>query len=311
MWDPQAAGLTRHARVLRYDMRGHGRSPVPAPPYTLADLGADLIALLDRHGVERASLCGVSLGGMVSMWVAAHAPERVGRLVLCSTSALLGRPRRGRSGPPWCAAPGWRRSQTPWSRAGSRRPSRRRAPTWSHRSGADLAATPPAGYAACCEVVGAMDLRADLGSIRAATLVIGAAHDPSTPPEHARAIAAGIPGARLVVLPDGAHLVNLETPDVVTALISEHLFLGRVARGGGRSGVVDAREVGGRVRAQEGDHPRLGLRAGQERLPCRHVLGQVDVAAGDARQSLARHPREHGVAVDSSYRSTSSRMCAG
>jgi 3-oxoadipate enol-lactonase len=88
---------------------------------------------------------------------------------------------------------------------------------------ADLAATPPAGYAACCEVVGAMDLRADLGSIRAPTLVIAAEHDPSTPPEHARLIAAGIPGARLVVLPRGAHLVNLETPEPVTALILEHL----------------------------------------------------------------------------------------
>ncbi len=68
-----------------------------------------------------------------------------------------------------------------------------------------------------------MDLRADLGSIRAATLVIAAARDPSTPPEHARAIAAGIPGARLVVLPEGAHLVNLETPEPVTALIREHV----------------------------------------------------------------------------------------
>ena len=73
-------------------MRGHGRSPVPGPPYAMADLGADLVALLDRNGIERASLCGVSLGGMVSMWVAAHAPERVDRLVLCSTSALMGPP---------------------------------------------------------------------------------------------------------------------------------------------------------------------------------------------------------------------------
>jgi 3-oxoadipate enol-lactonase len=223
MWDPQAAVLTRDARVLRYDMRGHGRSPVPAPPYTLADLGADLIALLDRHGVERASLCGVSLGGMVSMWVAAHAPERVARLVVCSSSALLGPPEAWaeraalvrRSGMEAVADAVVARWFTPAFAAAR--------PDVVAPVRADLAATPPAGYAACCEVVGAMDLRADLGSIRAATLVIGAAHDPSTPPEHARAIAAGIPGARLVVLPDGAHLVNLETPDVVTALISGHL----------------------------------------------------------------------------------------
>jgi 3-oxoadipate enol-lactonase len=223
MWDPQAAALAVDSRVLRYDMRGHGRSPVPEPPYTLADLGADLIALIDRHGIERASLCGVSLGGMVSMWVAAHAPERVERLVLCSTSALMGPPEAWaeraalvrRSGMEAVADTVVARWFTPAFAATD--------PDVVAAVRADLAATPPEGYAACCEVVGAMDLRADLGSIRAPTLVIGAEHDPSTPPEHARAIAAGIPGARLVVLPRGAHLVNLETPEAVTALILEHL----------------------------------------------------------------------------------------
>lgn len=223
MWDPQAAALARSTRVLRYDMRGHGRSPVPAPAYTLADLGADLIALLDRHGVERASLCGVSLGGMVSMWVAAQRPERVERLVLCSTSALLG------------PAETWAERATLVRRRGMEAVADTVVARWftpafaAERPDvvapirADLAATPPDGYAACCEVVGAMDLRAGLGSIRAPTLVIGAEHDPSTPPEHARTIAAGIAGARLVVLPRGAHLVNLETPEAVTVLVLEHL----------------------------------------------------------------------------------------
>src|SRR5947208_2797076 len=75
MWDPQAARLSEHMRVLRYDLRGHGRSPVPDGPYSIADLGADLLALLDRLEISRASLCGVSIGGMTSIWVAAHAPE--------------------------------------------------------------------------------------------------------------------------------------------------------------------------------------------------------------------------------------------
>jgi 3-oxoadipate enol-lactonase len=223
MWDPQAAALARTHRVVRYDMRGHGRSPVPLPPYTLADLGGDLIGLLDRCGLERASLCGVSLGGMVSMWVAAHAPERVGRLVLCSTSALLGPPEA------------WAERAVLVRREGTGAVADTVVARWftpafaEARPGvvaairADLAETPAEGYAACCEVVGAMDLRADLAAIRAPTLVIGAHDDPSTPPEHARAIAAGIPGARLVELPQGAHLVNVETPEVVTRLILGHL----------------------------------------------------------------------------------------
>ncbi len=109
MWEPQAELLKPRFCTLRYDIRGHGRSAVPPGPYSIDDLGSDLVALLDRLGIERASLCGLSIGGMISMWVAAHAPERVDRLVLCCTSAQLGprrvlaragrdRPRRGRRG---------------------------------------------------------------------------------------------------------------------------------------------------------------------------------------------------------------------
>ena len=87
MWDPQVPELARHFRVIRYDMRGHGRSPVPRGPYAIEDLGRDLLGLLDRLGAHTAHLCGLSIGGMVSAWVAANAPQRVERLVLCCTSA--------------------------------------------------------------------------------------------------------------------------------------------------------------------------------------------------------------------------------
>jgi 3-oxoadipate enol-lactonase len=222
MWQPQAEALARSHRVLRYDMRGHGRSPGPSPPYSLADLGADLIALLDRHGIERASLCGVSLGGMVSMWVAAHAPGRVGRLALVSTAAYLGPPDA------WVARAAAVR-ETGMSAVTDTVLARWFTPGFAaaHPEVVDgvrsqLLSTPSEGYAACCGVVGSMDLRADLGAIAAPTLVVSAAEDSSTPPEHGRAIAAGIPGARFVELPEGAHLVNLETPDVVTRLLLEH-----------------------------------------------------------------------------------------
>ena len=85
MWQPQAEVLARSFRVVRYDLRGHGRSPVPPGPYEIADLGADVVALLDRLGVAHAHLCGLSLGGMASLWVAAHHPRRVERLVVCCT----------------------------------------------------------------------------------------------------------------------------------------------------------------------------------------------------------------------------------
>ena len=90
MWDPQVPALAERLRVVRYDHRGHGGSPVPPGPYALADLGADALALLDRLGLERVHWCGLSLGGMVGMWLAINAPERIDRLVLCCTSAQPG-----------------------------------------------------------------------------------------------------------------------------------------------------------------------------------------------------------------------------
>nr|MBA2616602.1 alpha/beta fold hydrolase [Rubrobacter sp.] len=90
MWDDQAHVLRGRFRLLRYDTRGHGRSPAPPGPYAIEDLGWDVISLLDRLGIERASFCGLSVGGMTGMWLAAEAAERIERLVLCCTSALLG-----------------------------------------------------------------------------------------------------------------------------------------------------------------------------------------------------------------------------
>jgi 3-oxoadipate enol-lactonase len=223
MWDPQAAPLARGHRVLRYDMRGHGSSPVPETPYSMADFGSDLIGLLDRNGIERASLCGVSLGGMVSMWVAAHAPERVDRLVLCSTSAIMGPPESWteraalvrREGVGAVADSTVARWFTPAFAAAE--------PEVVAGIRAQLAATPAEGYAGCCEAIREMDQRPDLAAVAAPTLVIAAEGDPSTPPAHARTIAELIPGARLEVLDRGAHLVNVEAPDLVTPLVAAHL----------------------------------------------------------------------------------------
>src|SRR5690606_34920974 len=89
MWDPQVADLGSQFRLIRYDHRGHGRSPVPPGPYRIADLATDVLALLDRLDLERVSFCGLSIGGMVGMWLAAHAPQRIDKLVLCCTASTL------------------------------------------------------------------------------------------------------------------------------------------------------------------------------------------------------------------------------
>jgi 3-oxoadipate enol-lactonase len=222
IWDTQVPAVEERYRVVRYDHRGHGESPVPPGPYTIADLGGDVLALLDSLGVDRASFCGLSLGGMVGMWLAAHAPERIDRLVLLCTSAKL--PRE-----PWLERAHLVRAEgtaavadvvvgrwfTPAFAA--------RRPELVAKMRAMVAGTPAEGYASCCDAIAVMDLRDDLRAVRAPTLVVGAADDPAIPAEHSAAIAERIEHARLVVLPDAAHLPTIEQGELVTRHILEHL----------------------------------------------------------------------------------------
>ena len=223
MWDPQFHALAERLRVVRYDHRGHGASPVPPGPYELDDLGADVLALLDRLGLERVFWCGLSLGGMVGMWMAIHAPERIDRLVLCCTSAKLGPPEMWADraatvrehGVDAVADAGIERWLSPAFIA--------REPEIAARTRAMLASTPAEGYAACCGVIERMDQTARLGEIRAPTLVIAASDDPATPPEHGELIASSVPEARLEIVANARHLATIEQPQAMTDLIVGHL----------------------------------------------------------------------------------------
>jgi len=215
MWDDQLEALSRHHRVLRYDHRGHGGAGPPPGPYRMEQLGGDLLGLLDELELERVSFCGLSLGGMVGMWLAANAPGRVERLALCCTSAkvdpgpYLERAAKVRAGGTGSVAG---EVVERWFTPGFRE----RAPETVARAVAMLLATPAEGYAGCCEAIAAMDLRAGLGSI-------AGADDPATPPAHAEAIVAAIPAARLEVVAGAAHLANIEQPERVTRLLLDHL----------------------------------------------------------------------------------------
>jgi 3-oxoadipate enol-lactonase len=232
-WEPQVPALARHFRVLRYEHRGHGtldggQSAAPPGPYSMAELGADVLALLDAHGIERALYCGVSLGGMVGMWLAANAPERITGLGLSCTSAFL---------PPrddWTARAEKVRSEGTASIA-HQVVSRWFTPAFQATQPLVPAAfveglegTQDEGYAGCCEAIAAMDLRPSLGLITAPTLVIAGAQDPATPPWHGAQIASLIAGSRLRVIRGGAHLSNVSAAAEVTALLLP--FLREAAR---------------------------------------------------------------------------------
>jgi len=222
LWGQIAGSLAGTHRVIRYDHRGHGLSPVPAGDYTLEQVATDALELMDTLDIECADYCGVSMGGMIGMWLAAHHPARIRRLVLASTSAHMA-PQQ-----PWIdraalvraegmaavAAPTLERWLTPEFLAV--------ASTEVDLTREQLMGTDPQGYAGCAIAVGTMDLRNDLALISAPTLVVVADDDPSTPPSHGEQIAESIAGAELVRVA-GRHLALVERPELFAAAISEFL----------------------------------------------------------------------------------------
>ncbi|HLM07490.1 MAG TPA: 3-oxoadipate enol-lactonase [Blastococcus sp.] len=221
MWDPQVPALAERYRVVTYDARGHGESPAPAGPYSLDDLVDDLVALLDALGAQRAHIAGLSLGGMTAMRLAVREPARVDRLALLCTSAdpdskpFLERAAAVRAGG---TAPLAQTVASRWVTPGYAA----EHPDLMARLEAMIAGCDDEGYAACAEVVAAVDLREDLARITAPTLVISGAEDPALPPEHQRVIADGIPGAELLTVSPGAHLANLERTLEVTGALLGH-----------------------------------------------------------------------------------------
>jgi 3-oxoadipate enol-lactonase len=224
LWQPQLAALGARFRVLRYEHRGHDGSPAPPGPYTVAELGADVLALLDNLGIEAASYCGLSLGGMVGMWLAANAPERVSALALCCTSARVQTAQLFTDRAAQVRAGGM-------ASISQQVVGRWFTPAFAARHPAVPAGfvttleqeVDPEGYAGCCEAIAAMDLRPQLASVSARTLVIAGADDPALPPWHGAVIAAAIPGARLRVIRGAAHLANVSQPGEVTAALLAHL----------------------------------------------------------------------------------------
>lgn len=219
MWDAQLAAFKERFRVVRYDTRGHGDSPVPDGPYSIDDLADDLVALLDSLDVPRAHLVGLSLGGMTAMRVAARHPERVDRLAVLCTGAQL---------PP---ASAWTDRAATVRAQGSAAVAEAVVARWfspGYSGGrasweALVAATPAEGYAACCEAIAALDLRGDLPNITAPTLAIAGTDDPATPPAKLAEITDAIPGAKLIEVAHAAHLANVEQPGIITPALIEHL----------------------------------------------------------------------------------------
>jgi 3-oxoadipate enol-lactonase len=215
MWDGQVAPFTRHFRLVRYDRRGHGRSGVPKGPYSMERLGRDVLAILDALKVDRISWCGLSMGGMVGMWLGANAGNRINRLILSNTSSYMA------DNTMWDARIKAAREQGMTALVDGTlerwftKSFRERAPQAAEPIRQMFISTKVDGYVGCVEAIRAMDHRPLLPKITAPTLVIAGRHDPGTTLEAGEYIAQHIPGAKLAVL-EAAHISNVEQPQAYT-----------------------------------------------------------------------------------------------
>ncbi|MFA7488592.1 MAG: 3-oxoadipate enol-lactonase [Lysobacteraceae bacterium] len=218
MWDAQAQALSTQFRVLRYDRRGHGRSGTPPPPYSLADLGGDVLALMDALKIERAHFCGLSIGGLVGQWLGIHAGARFDKLVICASAAKIG------------SAEGWQARIAQVERDGLAALVPATADRWFT---SDFIAREPdavqavlarfaevstEGYNGCCAALAAADLRADLTRIANPLLAISGDDDPVCTPADLQAIADAVANGHHVALP-GRHIVNIESAEAFNAVL--------------------------------------------------------------------------------------------
>jgi 3-oxoadipate enol-lactonase len=218
MWEPQVNPLGSRFRLLRYDTRGHGNSSVPPGPYTIAELGQDVIQLLDYLEIEQASFCGISMGGVTGQWLGVNFPDRIHKLVLANTAAKIG------------LAEAWdTRIETVlrdgldsvipgtlerWFTA----PFHAKHPDVIAAISDMLHATNAQGYASCCAAIRDADFRTSLHAIPTPTLVIAGTHDQGTTPKDGHFLAENIPGASYVELP-AAHLSNVEAASEFNAAL--------------------------------------------------------------------------------------------
>ncbi len=211
LWDAQLDAFSRAFRIIRYELPGRS---------TMAELGQDAIRLLDEEGVERASWCGVSLGGMVGMWLGATAPERLDRLVLACTAAHMPAPEIYRERASLVREQGlepiadavvarWFTPAAP--------------PELPQRFRRVLVTRDVDAYARCCEALAVWDFRDELPRVAVPALVLAGAEDEATPADATDLLAARIPGARHEVLAAAPHLANVECPEAFTAAVLTHL----------------------------------------------------------------------------------------
>ena len=229
MWRPQIEALQKDFQVVAYDLRGHGASSVPEEPYTLALLVADLLALTEAMELPRFHFVGLSIGGMIGQQLALTAPERLLSLTLCATTSRI--PPEGRAAFDERIATAEKEGMAalvePTLERWFTEPFRAKNPPALETVGRQILETPIAGYVGCCRAIQQLDLTDRLKDIAVPTQVIAGRDDPGMPTTVMETIRDRIPGARLSVVEQAAHLLNVEQPAATSRLLRDFLSAAR------------------------------------------------------------------------------------
>ncbi len=222
LWQPQMTELTKQFRILRYNQRGHGRTPLPDAPLTLERLGQDVVALLDTLDIRQAHFCGISMGGLTGLWLSRYQPQRLKRLVVANTAARIGN------------AEGWRQRAQLARRSGLASIAAASASRWFSEDFQQRSPQPvgelvtrlangsAAGYAACCDALAQADLRTEIPQMNVPMLAIAGELDMVTTIEDAQTLVDGAACARLALLP-ASHISNIACPDLFSRCVADFL----------------------------------------------------------------------------------------
>jgi 3-oxoadipate enol-lactonase len=215
MWDEEARRLSKRYKVLRYDTRGHGATSAPSGAYSFDMLTEDLHRLLQALGIPTAHFVGLSMGGMIGQYYTLRYPGTFASLALCDTSSRY----------PADAAAMWDERIKTAEKGGMEalveptlarwftEDARKNCPQALEKAASMIRSTAVTGYVGCCHAIPKIDVTARLKEIRCPTIVIVGAQDAATPVAMAEEIHRALPGSTLVVIPNAAHLSNLEQPE--------------------------------------------------------------------------------------------------
>ena len=222
MWQPQISFFEKKFYVICYDTRGHGASSAPQGPYSIEQLGTDVVHLLDHLNIEKASFCGISMGGLTGQWLAIHHPERFNHVIVCNTAAKIGQEQAWNDRAQLVRVQGLKPIAETAASRWFTEPFIRSNTAIVESLSNDLGAGSPEGYASCCEALANADVREQLKNITVPTLVVAGQKDPVTTVADAQYIINNVRSSSLFEI-NASHISNIEQPKAFNQAVQSFL----------------------------------------------------------------------------------------